>query len=212
MQRTEAEPANRQYLSGQAGPVKLKRRSTGHARLDPLRAEQADRFILEAAHREPDRRHGRRIQPLHVVDDHQHRRRSRQRQQRVPDGRRDHPRLGRHRRRVLDQQRHPERSPLRRREPGENRIKPSAEQVSKTRERQPHLALRRHRPQHRVPQPGGPLQARLQQRRLSHPGRAGQHQSSRPGRQPGEERLNHAQFALAADHGLRHGSRIRARR
>ena len=178
VQRAEAQPANRQYLSGQPGPVKLKRQ-LGARPCGALRAQQADPFGLEPTQREPHGRPGRRVQPLDVVDDHQDRRRHCEHQQRGPERRRDHPRFRRHRRRVLDQQRRAERPPLRRRKLGQDRIQPRAEQVGKTREGQPHVASRRHRPQHRVPQAGGLLQPRPQQRGLPRPGRPGQHQRRR---------------------------------
>jgi hypothetical protein len=73
VERAEAQAAERQYLGAHPGAVELKRQ-VGAWCLGALRAQQANRFVLQPAKRETRGRRRGRVQPLDVVGHHNDRR------------------------------------------------------------------------------------------------------------------------------------------
>ena len=107
MQRSQAERTQRNQIDSKSRPLQLKRH-----RLGPLCAQQPNRLAHKPAEGKPHRRRRGSIEPLHIVDRDHDLRLLREREHGASKGRRDHARLGRARRRLLDEQGDRERTPL----------------------------------------------------------------------------------------------------
>ncbi len=210
VQRPEANPRHRDDPASQVRAGQVKRQGRVRA-VGPDRAEQADGVGVDPAQREAERGRAGPVQPLHVIDHQQDRRGRGEGAERALDGGRDHVRLGRRIRRVLDQQRGGQGPPLRRRQVGQHVVQVRSEQVGQARESEPDVAGSGQRAQYQVAGlPGLPVSL-PEQGRLVGPGLAGQDEGGRGGRQRGQEVGQDREFALAAHDGSWHGSSVRRR-
>ena len=199
VQRPQAEASQPQLLGRHPCPVQLEREPSG-----PLGAQQADPLDVDPPEGEGDRARGRRVQPLDVVDRHQHRRRPRERGQRIAQGGRDHARLGDIRRRIRLQEGDLQRPPLRCGQALPDGGRDRFQEVGQAGEGEPQLALGRarlehvHRPRPRAAHP------RLEQGRLAGAGRAGQDQGGGPVGKIVEQPIEPTEFAVPAEDRFMH--------
>ena len=169
----------------------------------PAGAQQADPLDVDPPEGEGDRARGRRVQPLDVVDRHQHRRRPRERGQRIAQGGRDHPRLGDVRRRIRLQEGDLQRPPLRCGQAlpdgGRDRFHRSARPAKASRSRPGTRA-----PRARASPSPAHAHPRLEQGRLAGAGRAGQDQGGGPVGKIVEQQIEPTEFAVPAEDRFMH--------
>ncbi len=163
-----------------------------------LGEQKPNRLVLEPPRGERERLGRRRIEPLDVVDRHEHRPASRQRPQRVQEAERDRSRLRRDVRRLGAQERDLQRTQLRRRQRSQLFAAHAVEKVDQRREGEPRL--RPARPSGEDAQPPLPRRShsRLPERRLPDPRPT--RQNERPWRSAGaDELVQHCDLRFATD-------------
>ena len=147
VQRAQAQRADGEMLDDAPVHSKLER---GHPDvvLEPAGAEKPDVAVVQTPQRESKRAHGRRIQPLHVVDRNQDRLAISEQMQRAPDGHSESSRINTAFSRPLDEQSALERATTRRGQCRRNLRERVLEEVSQPRVREPQLGLCRPRREH----------------------------------------------------------------
>ena len=165
-------------------------------RVEPPRGEDRHPFLGQAAHGEGERLGRRLVDPLQVVDRQQHRPVLGEQAQRGQGGREDRALLGPFAGRV-EQQRHLERSALRRRHARADVGQGGAEHVGQRRERQLRLAARRAGGQDADAALSGYVLAVPPERRLAHARFGLEQQGGGRGGSPGEG-ADRGQLARAA--------------
>ena len=147
VQRAQAQRADGKMLDDAPVHSKLKR---GHPDvvLEPAGAEKTDVAVVQPPQRKSKRAHGRRIQPLHVVDRNQDRLAIREQMQRAPDGHSERSRIDPGFRHPLDEQSALERATTRRGQFRRDLRERVLEKVSQPGVREPQLGLRRPRREH----------------------------------------------------------------
>jgi hypothetical protein len=202
MKSSDAEAADMNDIQLEARSVQLERNLWPG--LGALRAEKADAFIFQPAKSEPQGLDRRVVEPLDIIDRHEHRRLLGKQTNDISKGRGYSVKLRPPFRCFFDQEGDCNCLPLGGRQLIEHLGEPPLEQVAQPRERQRSFALRRPCLEHRQPTVSCSPNGLREQACLAHPGLTDEHHPTWPFRQLVDKSRKHGLLVLAPEDFLEH--------